>query len=63
MVAASPDFSFQPSIPSKRLGELKDMAQAVVIASATLEGKSALPDKQPQRLGTGSGFSTATPPI
>ena len=30
-----------PAIPSKRLGELKDMAQEVVIASSTLEGRIA----------------------
>lgn len=35
------DLSFHPSIPSVRLGELKDMAQEVIIASSTLEGRIA----------------------
>jgi len=30
--------SFNPALPAQRLGELKDMAQEVTIASATLEG-------------------------
>lgn len=33
--------SFHPAIPSKRLGELKDLAQEVAIASATLDGRIA----------------------
>lgn len=41
MASASPDLSFDPPIPSVRLGELKDMAQAVIVASATLEGRIA----------------------
>ena len=35
------DLSFQPALPAKRLGELKDMAQQVIIASATLDGRIA----------------------
>lgn len=35
------DISLLPPIPSKRLGELKDMAQEVIIASSTLEGRIA----------------------
>lgn len=35
------NLSFQPPIPSQRLDELKDMAQDVVIASSTLEGRIA----------------------
>lgn len=35
------DLSFDPALPSKRLGELKDMAQQVIIASATLDGRIA----------------------
>ena len=35
------NITFNPPIPSSRLGELKDMAQAVIIASATLEGRIA----------------------
>ncbi|MBR9979564.1 MAG: Fic family protein [Desulfatitalea sp.] len=41
MTIESPDLSFDPPLPSHRLGELKDMAQAVVVASATLEGRIA----------------------
>ncbi|MBL0716367.1 MAG: hypothetical protein JJV98_22035 [Desulfosarcina sp.] len=41
MIAQSPDFSFHPPLPAKQLGELKDMAQAVIIASSTLEGRIA----------------------
>ena len=40
----TPDFhnlSFHPPLPAKRLGELKDMAQQVIIASATLDGRIA----------------------
>jgi hypothetical protein len=36
-----PDPVFAPPIPSVRLGELKDMAQGVVTASATLDGRIA----------------------
>jgi Fic family protein len=35
------DLSFHPPLPTRQLGELKDMAQAVIIASATLEGRIA----------------------
>ena len=35
------DLSFHPPIPSTRLGELKDMAQEVIIASSTLDGRIA----------------------
>ncbi len=35
------DLSFNPPLPSKRLGELKDLAQQVIIASATLDGRIA----------------------
>ena len=35
------DISFDPPIPGKRLGELKDLSQEVVIASSTLEGRIA----------------------
>jgi Fic family protein len=35
------DLSFNPPLPGKRLGELKDMAQQVIIASATLDGRIA----------------------
>ena len=35
------DISFEPAIPSTRLGELKDMAQELIIASSTLEGRIA----------------------
>lgn len=41
MTTASLDLSFHPPIPSQRLGELKDLAQEVVIASSTLEGRIA----------------------
>jgi len=34
-------FSLHPPIPSKRQGELKDMVQAVIIASSTLDGRIA----------------------
>jgi Fic family protein len=34
-------FSFEPALPAQRLGELKDLAQAVIVASATLEGRIA----------------------
>ena len=37
----SPTLIFNPPLPAQRLGELKDMAQAVVIAAATLEGRIA----------------------
>ncbi len=37
----TPSISLQPSIPSKRLGELKDMVQEVIIASSTLDGRIA----------------------
>ncbi len=33
--------SFKPALPAKRLGEIKDMAQEVIVASATLEGRIA----------------------
>ena len=33
--------SLEPAIPSRRLGELKDMAQEVMVSSATLEGRIA----------------------
>jgi Fic family protein len=33
--------SFDPALPSTRLGELKDLAQEVITASATLEGRIA----------------------
>jgi len=35
------DLSFDPPLPSIRLGELKDLAQQVIIASATLDGRIA----------------------
>jgi Fic family protein len=35
------DLSFNPPLPAKRLGELKDLAQQVIIASATLDGRIA----------------------
>ena len=35
------DLSFFPPLPAKRLGELKDMAQEVIIASSALEGQVA----------------------
>lgn len=35
------NLSFHPSIPSTRLGELKDMVQEVIIASSTLDGRIA----------------------
>jgi Fic family protein len=41
MVATTLDLSFHPPLPAKRLGELKDMAQEVIIASSTLEGRVA----------------------
>ena len=41
MDGASVGQIFDPPIPFHRLGELKDMAQAVVVASATLEGRIA----------------------
>ena len=37
----TPTFSLHPPIPSKRQGELKDMVQAVIIASSTLDGRIA----------------------
>ena len=33
--------SFYPALPSTRLGEIKDLAQEVIMASATLEGRIA----------------------
>ncbi|PID40037.1 MAG: cell filamentation protein Fic, partial [Proteobacteria bacterium] len=33
--------SFKPPLPAQRLGELKDLAQEVIVASATLEGRIA----------------------
>jgi len=42
MATYFPDLSFDPAIPSRRLGELKDMAQEVVIASSTLGGRIAV---------------------
>lgn len=41
MVERTKDLSFIPPIPEKRLGELKDLAQEVIIASATLDGRIA----------------------
>ena len=41
MTTAFSDISFVPALPKKRLGELKDMAQEVIVASATLEGRIA----------------------
>ena len=41
MIADAPDLAFEPPIPFHRLGELKDLAQAVIVASATLEGRIA----------------------
>lgn len=35
------DLNFHPAIPAVRIGELKDMAQEVIIASATLDGRIA----------------------
>ena len=35
------DLSFHPPLPAKQLGLLKDMAQDVIIASSTLEGRIA----------------------
>ena len=35
------DLSFHPPIPSKRQGELKDMAQEAIIASSRLDGRIA----------------------
>lgn len=35
------DLSFHPPLPSVRLGELKDMAQEVIVASSTLDGRIA----------------------
>ena len=37
----SHDLSFQPPLPTEQLGRLKDLAQEVVIAAATLEGRIA----------------------
>ncbi len=49
-MAAKPSCpSFHPTLPTKRIGELKDMAQQVVIASATLDGRIA--PKTAQSLG------------
>lgn len=36
-----PDMSFHPPLPAEQLGKLKDLAQEVVIAAATLEGRIA----------------------
>lgn len=41
MSAPAANVTFDPALPAKRLGELKDMAQAVIVASATLEGRIA----------------------
>lgn len=41
MVTDTPNLSFDPPLPSRQMGELKDMAQEVVIASSTLEGRIA----------------------
>jgi Fic family protein len=41
MVIETPDLVFDPPIPSVRRGELKDMAQEVIIASSTLDGRIA----------------------
>lgn len=41
MLAETPNLSFDPPIPSRQLGELKDLAQEVVVASSTLEGRIA----------------------
>lgn len=37
----TPAFSLAPALPAKRLGELKDMAQEVIMASSALEGQVA----------------------
>ena len=37
----TPNLSFDPPLPAKRLGELKDLAQQLIIASATLDGRIA----------------------
>lgn len=37
----SQDLSFHPPIPSTRRGELKDMAQEVIMASSRLDGRIA----------------------
>ncbi|RJQ81464.1 MAG: Fic family protein [Desulfobacteraceae bacterium] len=36
-----PELPLHPALPSKRLGEIKDLAQEVIMASATLEGRIA----------------------
>lgn len=41
MTLNSAKFSLQPPLPSERQGEIKDMVQAVVIASSTLDGRIA----------------------
>jgi len=41
MVIETPDLIFDPPIPSVCRGELKDMAQEVIIASSTLDGRIA----------------------
>lgn len=41
MIIETPNLSLSPPLPSVRQGELKDMAQEVVIASATLDGRIA----------------------
>lgn len=41
MVIESPDLDFLPPLPAERLGELKDLAQEVLVASATLDGRIA----------------------
>jgi Fic family protein len=35
------DLSFHPPLPSRQLGQIKDMAQDVIVASSTLEGRIA----------------------
>jgi Fic family protein len=40
-MTSNSDISFLPALPAVRLGELKDLAQQVIIASATLDGRIA----------------------
>jgi hypothetical protein len=35
------ELSFEPPLPSRRLGELKDLAQQVIISSTALDGRIA----------------------
>ncbi|MFH1673271.1 MAG: hypothetical protein ABIF87_07595 [Pseudomonadota bacterium] len=41
MLVETQSLAFYPPIPSMRQGELKDMAQEVVIASSRLDGRIA----------------------